>query len=188
MIRNFIRTLGIAIALVLSATIAGAGPGVWTSGGPYGGDVMALAINPTTPGTLYAGTDGGGIFKSTDAGGTWSAVNTGLTSPNVRTLAINPTTPATLYAGTVFGAGVFKSTNSGATWTVANTGLTSHYVVSLAINPGTLEERMPTVSPDGEFIAFIRVEDGKRRLAVRSFDGKTERVLLSDGWSEFPVW
>ena len=58
----------------------------------------------------------------------------------------------------------------------------------VAINPGTLEERMPTVSPDGEFIAFIRVDDGKRRLAVRSFDGKTERVLLSDGWSEFPVW
>ena len=58
----------------------------------------------------------------------------------------------------------------------------------VAINPGTLEERMPTVSPDGEFIAFIRVDDGKRRLAVRSFDGKSERVLLSDGWSEFPVW
>lgn len=58
----------------------------------------------------------------------------------------------------------------------------------VAINPGTLDERMPTVSPDGEFIAFIRVDDGKRRLAVRSFDGKTEKVLLNDGWSEFPVW
>ncbi len=58
----------------------------------------------------------------------------------------------------------------------------------VAINPGTQEERMPTVSPDGEFIAFIRVDNGKRHLAVRSFDGKTERVLLSDGWSEFPVW
>jgi photosystem II stability/assembly factor-like uncharacterized protein len=136
-IPNFIRILRIVVALAISATIADAGPGIWTSGGPYGGDVMALAVNPATPSTLYAGTDGGGIFKSTDAGGTWSAVNTGLTSPNVRALAINPTTPATLYAGTVFGLGVFKSTDSGATWTVANTGLTSHYVDSLAINPAT---------------------------------------------------
>jgi Tol biopolymer transport system component len=56
------------------------------------------------------------------------------------------------------------------------------------INQGTQEERMPTVSPDGEFIAFIRFENGKRRLAVRRFDGRAERVVLSDGWSEFPVW
>ncbi|MFO0687669.1 MAG: hypothetical protein U0900_03080 [Myxococcota bacterium] len=58
----------------------------------------------------------------------------------------------------------------------------------VAIRPGTDEERMPTVSPDGEFIAFIVVESGKRHLAVRRFDGKAERVLLKDGWSEFPVW
>jgi hypothetical protein len=58
----------------------------------------------------------------------------------------------------------------------------------VAIRPGTEEERMPTVSPDGEFIAFILVENGKRHLAVRRFDGKAERVLLKDGWSEFPVW
>jgi len=58
----------------------------------------------------------------------------------------------------------------------------------VAINPGTLEERMPTVSPDGEFIAFVRFDNGKRRLAVRRFDGQAERVLLSDGWCEFPVW
>lgn len=58
----------------------------------------------------------------------------------------------------------------------------------VAINPGTQEERMPTVSPDGEFIAFIRFENGKRRLAVRRFDGRAERVLLDDGWCEFPVW
>ena len=43
-------------------------------------DVHALAIDPATPATLYAGTDGGGVFKSTNGGGDWSAVNTGLTS------------------------------------------------------------------------------------------------------------
>jgi len=37
----------------------------WTSDGPFGNaDVQALAINPTTPTTLYAGTDGGGVFDT----------------------------------------------------------------------------------------------------------------------------
>ena len=33
--------------------------------------IAALAIDPTTPSTLYAGTNGG-VFKSTDAGATWT--------------------------------------------------------------------------------------------------------------------
>jgi photosystem II stability/assembly factor-like uncharacterized protein len=125
----------VAIATSLSS-VAYAGAGVWTSGGPNGGYVKALAINPTTPATLYAGTWVGGIFKSTDSGGTWALVKPGMTSVPVLALAINPTTSATLYAGT-FGGGVFKSTNSGGTWAAANTGLTDLHIDALAINPTT---------------------------------------------------
>ncbi len=78
----------------------------WVSNGPEGHTVFALAIDPATPSTLYAGTFGGGVFKSTDSGGSWSAVNTGLTNTSVRALAIDPATPSTLYAGTL-GGGVF---------------------------------------------------------------------------------
>ncbi|MBE3065892.1 MAG: hypothetical protein IMZ73_00465, partial [Chloroflexi bacterium] len=67
--------------------------------------VSALALDPTTPSTLYAGT-GGGVFKSTDGGGDWSAVISGLTSSDVSALAIDPATPSRLYAGTR-GGGVF---------------------------------------------------------------------------------
>lgn len=56
------------------------------------------------------------------------------------------------------------------------------------ISPGGTEERMPAVSPDGEYVAYVQVVNGKRRLAVRRFDGKGNRVLLSKGWTEFPVW
>ena len=73
--------------------------------------VLALAIDPRNPATLYAGTLGGGVFKSTNGGGSWSAVNTGLTSTDVIALAIDPSNPAALYAGT--GGGVFKSTDGG---------------------------------------------------------------------------
>src|SRR6185295_1321550 len=77
--------------------------------GPTGENVHALAIDPLTPGTLYAGTSGG-VFKSTTAGASWSAINSGLATADVRSLAIDPSTPATLYAGT-YSSGVFKTTN-----------------------------------------------------------------------------
>ena len=93
--------------------------------------VAALAIDPVTPSTLYAGTDGGGVFKSTDGGGTWSAVNTGLPDDAVvYALAIDPTTPSTLYAGDVRTGGVFKSTDGGGTWSAVNTGLPDRLAAS----------------------------------------------------------
>jgi photosystem II stability/assembly factor-like uncharacterized protein len=91
---------------ISQAGTVSAGTNVWTSNGPEGGCIQALAIDPATLSTLYAGTFGGGVFKSTDGGGAWSAANTGLTVNNVLALAIDPATPTTLYAGTRDG-GVF---------------------------------------------------------------------------------
>ena len=96
--------------------------------------VHALAIDPVTPTTLYAGTDGGGVFKSTDGGGNWSAINTGLTNTYVYALAIDPVTPTTLYAGTY--DGVFKSTDGGENWNAVNTGLANTRVISPGDRPG----------------------------------------------------
>ena len=96
--------------------------------------INALAIDPVTPTTLYAGT-WGGVFKSTDGGGNWSAVNTGENFPYVEALVIDSATPTTLYAGMNFGQGVFKSTDGGANWSTINTGLTATYVEELAIDP-----------------------------------------------------
>ena len=68
--------------------------------------VFALAIDPATPSTLYAGTDGGGVYKSASGGASWSAVNSSLTNTDATALAINTATPSTLYAG-IWGGGVF---------------------------------------------------------------------------------
>ena len=73
--------------------------------------VHALAIDPVTPTTLYAGTFSGCVFKSTDGGGVWSPMSNGLVVATAYTLAIDPATPTTLYAGTW--KGVFKSTDGG---------------------------------------------------------------------------
>src|SRR6266849_4029201 len=110
-----------------------AGLNEWTSGGPEGGSIRVLVVDPQTPTTLYAGTPGG-VFKSANGGESWNPVNTGLSSSSVRALAIDPLTPATLYAGTN-GGGVFQSTTSGGSWTAVNMGLTPTTVNAVAIDP-----------------------------------------------------
>ena len=110
---------GLTLTLLL-ATPSRAG---WVSHGPEGGSVGALAVDPASPSTVYAGMNGGGVFKTTNAGGSWSAVNTGLTDTFVTALAVDATTtPSTVYAGTQDG-GVFKTTNGGGSWSAVNTGL-----------------------------------------------------------------
>ena len=70
--------------------------------------ISALAIDPHTPATLYAGTSSSGVFMSVNGGETWSAINSGLTETYMSALAIDPQTPSnTLCRGTTGGA-VFK--------------------------------------------------------------------------------
>ncbi len=42
-------------------------PGLWGSTGP----ALTLAIDPTTPSTIYAGTGVYGVYRSTDSGNSW---------------------------------------------------------------------------------------------------------------------
>ena len=123
----------ILAGLASPASTVSAGVGVWTSGGPYSGDIWALAIDPANPATLYAGSYGGGsgVFKSTNSGETWSAA--GLAGAFVLSLVIDPSAPGTIYAGTQQ-TGVFKSTNGGGSWSAV--GLTDTFAVPvLAIDP-----------------------------------------------------
>src|SRR5439155_25006399 len=134
--------------LVTSSMTAEGGINSWTSIGPEGGSIPALAIDPVTPGTLYARA-GGGVFKSVNAGESWSAVNTGLSDQFVLVLAIDPQTPATVYAGTY--RGVFKSINGGGRWSAVNTGLSNRVVVALAIDPQTSATLYAGIFGDGGF-------------------------------------
>jgi hypothetical protein len=104
-----------------------------------GARVWALAIDPQTPSTVYAGVSPygsnlSGVLKSTDGGASWTAVNNGLPPRTVaRALAIDPEAPLTLYAGT--DGGVFKSTDGGANWSAMNEGPTNPSVHALVIKP-----------------------------------------------------
>jgi len=124
--------LRLVLIVVIAVVVLGTVPAYSSQEGVM---ISALAIDPLTPTTLYAGT-AGGVFKSMDGGASWSGI--GLI--NVSALAIDPLTPTTVYAGTGtfdMGAlgGVFKSTDGGVSWNA--TGSLTGIVWSLAIDPLT---------------------------------------------------
>jgi hypothetical protein len=111
----------------------------------FASDVLgALAGDPLSPGTLYAGgwtsacspapCARGALYRSPDRGDSWSEVDSGL-SGSVGSLVIDPIRPRGLYAGT--SDGVFRSNDGGASWQPSSSGLErcSTVVTALAIDP-----------------------------------------------------
>lgn len=125
-------TLQVLLTIVVSAGMATAGINEWTSNGPEGGIVYALAVDPIVPTTLYAGATGG-VFKSIDGGTNWTQVNSGLPGATVLSLTVDPTNPATVYAAT--DNGLFKTKTGGSTWTDIGAGLNINAVFGVVVDP-----------------------------------------------------
>lgn len=110
-------------------------------------DVLALAIDPAAPQTLWASTidtsnwtGPGSLYKTTDGGASWTLANAGITAPDTRALLVDPTTPGTLYAASggldaANPGGVFKSVDGGATWRSISLGLPASSATALALDP-----------------------------------------------------
>lgn len=135
-LRWALRIAGCAVALLGAAAPAGAIQ--WASNGPTGGIVLSLAVDPSQPNVVYAGTNGGGVFKSTDGGFSWIAVNGGIAAPAslaITGLSVDPLSPGRVYASGQSGAqgGVFASSDGGASWTYIELGPT--YDVASAGSP-----------------------------------------------------
>jgi photosystem II stability/assembly factor-like uncharacterized protein len=103
-------------------SVEGVGSNRWTSlGGPYGGYVTDIRFVPGARGTVFAGTQGGGVYRSTDHGATWTPARTGLGIDLVLQIAVQ-SGGNTLYAAGHrywFGygtGGVYKSTDGGQSW------------------------------------------------------------------------
>jgi hypothetical protein len=99
--------------------------------------VHALAIDPTAPLTIYAGTLGNGLFKSTNGGGVWTAMNNGMgggAPTSVIAVVIDPSDPSTIYTGhgsSPSAGGINKSTNGGGSWTPLTNGVPNAPVTAL---------------------------------------------------------
>ncbi len=123
-------------ALLFAATNVSAAPGVWSTNGPDGGGVGALAIDPTDPDNLYASVSFGALFRSIDGGASWieSEIELELFR-DVETIEVDPSDSRNVYLGS-FG-GVWKSTDQGASWAESSVGLPSALVFDLLIDPAT---------------------------------------------------
>lgn len=113
----------------------------WRSIGPnnVSGRMIAVALNPLNPSTVYAGAASGGLWRSFTGGlgGDWHRVATGFPVLGVNAIALHPTDTNTIYIGTgevyryqgstggivirttrgSYGMGILKTTNGGITWT-----------------------------------------------------------------------
>src|SRR5262245_2606872 len=74
----------------------------WTELGPgnIGGRTRAIALHPTTAGTLFVGSVAGGMWKSTSSGATWTKVNDLLTNLAITSIVFTPGNPSVMYAST----------------------------------------------------------------------------------------
>ena len=106
-------------------TVSLSGTGTFTT--------KAIAIDPVTPSTLYAGISGSGIYKSTDNAATWTAAATQPSDTRITALAVKPGDTAKLFAATG-GGGVFDSLDGGVNWSAcADTDLDNANVSSLVV-------------------------------------------------------
>ena len=92
--------------------------------GPVNGRINAVAFDPVTPTTIYAGAAEGGLWKSTDAGATWVWLSSSWTQLAVNCIVIDPTNTQIIYVGRgdyhgriATSYGIMKTTDGGQSWT-----------------------------------------------------------------------
>jgi hypothetical protein len=103
----------------------------WTALGPAPinnstvGRVTSLAVDPTTPSTIYLGAAQGGIWKTTNTGGSWVPLTDNQCSLATGAVTLDPLNSSIVYVGTgeedfsgdsYYGCGILKSSDGGATW------------------------------------------------------------------------
>jgi hypothetical protein len=145
-----LAVLPLAALGTLSAPVSAA-PSGFTEAGALpdlgSGRIWSVAVEPTAPSTILAGTDSG-VYVSRDTGATWTRTLSGV---RVWTVGFDVRKPVDAFAGTD-GKGVFASADAGSTWADASSGLGNLAVRSLAfgldgIAAGT--NAGVALSPDG---------------------------------------
>jgi len=143
-------------------------------------DILAVALSPSSPSTIYAanGFRRKGVFKSTDGGASWVTVNSGLTDADVRVLAVHPNDSAVVYRGD-YSVGIARTTDGGARWDLVNG---TRGIVAIAINPSSTSTVYAGVGAQVyEFLTtggLLKTTDGGATWAAAE-NGLTSRRVLS---------
>ncbi|MDR3692866.1 MAG: hypothetical protein P4L46_26030 [Fimbriimonas sp.] len=111
--------------------------------GPVNGRINAVAFDPKTPTTIYAGAAQGGLWRSTNAGATWTWLSSTWSQLAVNCIAIDPMNSNIIfvglgdYHGHLWGChGIEWSTDGGQTWSLIDPAIfRKNGVASLLIDP-----------------------------------------------------
>jgi photosystem II stability/assembly factor-like uncharacterized protein len=162
------RVLGfravLALGLAAAAAAARGGVGHWTSSGPAGTEVYALAASFSTPSKVFA-LSAEGFLRSTDGGVTWANVNPH--AQNWYALTVSGSSSLSLYALTQ--TGLVRSDDEGVTWVPSHlAGGERPY--SLAVDPSS-----GSTLYAGTFTGVFRSSDGG--LTWSATEGIPERYI-----------
>lgn len=112
-------------------------PGFTALGGPSGGPITALAVDPADPGHVLAGSRGGHLYESRDGGDSFTTLPSGLTAVDEVSgfaLLVNGRGYLSAWRTHADGAGgVLRTDDHGATWTP--TTLTNLGISAVAASP-----------------------------------------------------
>jgi len=123
------------IIYIFSKSFSFAGEDEWTSIGPVGGYVSAIAVHPSSEDTIFASVDSK-LYKTDNGGDSWMKLNVGKWEySNINHIVIDHNDPHVIYVGASWE--LFKTVDGGVNWTQ----IASFVVNSLALdanNPGRI--------------------------------------------------
>ncbi len=115
--------------------------GTWQQlGGPDGGQVQAIDIDPSNTSIVYAAAVHSGLWKSDNKGGFWKEVGytNGVAGTKFNIVAVAPSNSSVLYASiedSSQGGGASRSNDGGAHWRSLFQGTTGYFLETLAVDP-----------------------------------------------------
>lgn|GEM_PF-1666239 len=113
--------------------------------------VVAVAIDPQSPTTVYAVESDGNLVVSKNGGALWQSGRTVTArADTVTSLVVHPDDRQRLYV-TTSAEGVFRSADGGGKWKPSNAGLPSLNVTSIAVSPASARVLYATVADAGLF-------------------------------------
>ncbi len=160
------------VAVITTALLchsANGASGSWSTTGPYGGSVAALAVYEASPNTLWAA-GRGGVFRTTNSGSTWTRIEVGLPGSSLPADLVAATGSPVVYLGTGSNQ-VFRSGNGGDLWVPTALSVPSTDVIAdIAIQRATTNS-IAVATFNG---AYVSTNGGSSWVGPGSFSGSPQ--------------
>jgi len=144
-------------------------------GGPDGGQIQALDIDPANTNIVYAGAVHTGVLKSDNKGDFWREVgySNGMTGTKANIVTVAPSNSSIVYASledSSTGGGAYRSDDGGLHWRALSQGLSGYFVNAISVDP---------TNPNVVYLATERTDFSTLPVGLeKSLDGGTTYTTL----------